>query len=79
VSGRSGTLVKGEYLIERFRVVFESRSGWHCSCADFSATRECRHTREAAGMRAAQAKIAERLAAGRSELPALAPGTPPRT
>jgi hypothetical protein len=78
MSGRGGRLVRDEYLIERFRVVFESRSGWHCSCADFTATRECRHSREAAGMRAAQAKIAERLAAGRSELPALARDTPPR-
>ena len=61
-------MVHREYLIDRFRVVFEQGGGWHCACRDFVASSVCRHTREAAGMRAAQARIRARLAAGRSQL-----------
>jgi len=61
-------MVHREYLIDRFRVVFEQGGGWHCACHDFIASNACRHTREAAGMRAAQARIRARLAAGRSQL-----------
>jgi len=68
-SRRAGGIVHREYLIGRFRVVFESGSGWDCACADFTKSRECRHTREAAGMRAAQAEIRARVAKGRSQFP----------
>lgn len=64
---RDGSIVRSVYLIDRFRVVFESGSGWHCVCADFGSSNACRHSREAAGMRAAQAQIMERVAAGRSQ------------
>jgi hypothetical protein len=53
------------YLIDRFQVVFESGGGWHCVCADFATSNACRHTREAAGRRAAQAQITERVKGAR--------------
>jgi hypothetical protein len=75
-SGRAGRIVHSEYLIGRFRVVFETGGGWDCACADFVKSRECRHTREAAGMRAAQADIKARVATGRSQF---APATEHRS
>jgi hypothetical protein len=70
-AGRGSAIVRSEYLMNRFRVVFETGGGWNCVCADFLRSRECRHTREAAGMRAAQAQIRDRVATGRSHLPAV--------
>jgi hypothetical protein len=67
-TGRGGSIVRSQYLIDRFRVVFEWGGGWNCLCADFVSSKACRHTREAAGRRAAQAQIAERLATARSSL-----------
>jgi hypothetical protein len=67
-TGRGGSVVRSLYLIDRFRVVFEWGGGWNCACADFVSSNACRHTREAAGRRAAQAEIAERVAEGRSRL-----------
>ena len=66
-SGRASAIVRSEYLINRFRVVFETGGGWDCVCADFKRAHECRHTREAAGMRAAQADIKARIETGRSQ------------
>jgi len=66
--GRRGSLVRSEYLIERFRVFFESGGGWHSVCADFASSSACEHSREAAGMRAAQAEITDHVATGRSQL-----------
>jgi len=65
--------VRSEYLIERFRVVFESGSQWFCGCAEFRASSVCCHTREAAGRRSAQAHIADHVATGRSNLVARSP------
>jgi hypothetical protein len=67
-TGRGGSIVRSSYLIEGFRVAFEYGGGWHCVCADFVSSHACRHTREAAGRRAAQAQIAERVKAARSQL-----------
>lgn len=67
-TGRGGSMVRNLYLIDRFRVVFEFGGGWNCACADFVSSNACRHTREAAGRRAAQAQIAVRVAAARSSL-----------
>ena len=64
---RAGTIVRSEYLIDRFRVVFESGGGWHCTCAEFVSSNACAHSREAAGMRAAQAQIVDHVATGRSQ------------
>ena len=61
-SGRGGSVVRTEYLIDRFRVVFESGGGWHCACAAFAAANVCRHTQEAAGRHAAQIQIRNRAA-----------------
>jgi hypothetical protein len=66
--GRGGTIVRSEYMIDRFRVIFESGSAWHCACRDFALSAACSHSREAAGMRAAQAQIVEHVTAGRSQL-----------
>lgn len=71
--GCGGAVARSQYLIDRFRVVFESGGGWHCVCADFVSSNTCGHTREAAGRRAAQTRIAERLAAGRSEFAGAVP------
>src|SRR5689334_11921776 len=67
-TGRGGAVVRSLYLIDRFRVVFEWGGGWNCACADFVSSNACRHTREAAGRRTAQAQISERVAAARSYL-----------
>ena len=66
--GRGNAIVRSEYLIDRFRVVFETGGGWSCECAEFVSSNECRHTREAAGMRVAQDQIKVRVATGRSQL-----------
>jgi len=65
-AGHADLRVRSEYLIDRFRVEFEAGTRWLCACAEFAAWDACCHTREAAGRRAAQAQIAERLAQGRS-------------
>jgi hypothetical protein len=57
----SERLIRTEYMIDRHRVVYESGGGWHCECEEFKSTRECRHTRESEGRRAAQAMIAARV------------------
>ena len=51
---------RGEYLIDGFRVSFLHQAEWGCACAEFTAGGTCRHTREAAGMREAQAIIRRR-------------------
>jgi hypothetical protein len=65
-SGRRGVVERGDYLIDRFRVRFEFGGGWKCACADFVASDACRHTREAAGRRAAQVAIADHIREGRT-------------
>lgn len=67
--GKGNPIVHSDYLIDRFHVVFESGGGWRCVCPDFVAANACRHTREAAGRRAAQSRIAHHLAGARSDLP----------
>lgn len=58
---RPKSILRSEYLIDRYRVVFESGGGWHCVCAEFTLSNDCRHTRESAGRRAAQALIMNRV------------------
>ncbi len=65
-AGRRGAVERSEYLIDRFRVRYAFGGGWTCSCADFMARDACKHTREAAGRRAAQAQIADHLKSGAS-------------
>jgi hypothetical protein len=48
-------------------VSFLHQAEWRCDCREFSAAGTCRHTREAAGMREAQASISRRLAARTSD------------
>jgi hypothetical protein len=55
------SLTRTEYLIDRHQVVYETGGGWHCVCDEFKSLKECRHTRESEGRRAAQAMIAERV------------------
>ena len=54
-------IIRAEYLIDRYLVVFESGKGCHCVCDEFRTARECRHTRESAGRRAAQKLIEKRV------------------
>lgn len=54
-------LSRSEYLIDRYHVICETGAGWHCVCAEFTATDDCRHTRESQGRHAAQVVIANRL------------------
>jgi hypothetical protein len=52
---------RSDYLIDGFRVSFLHQADWKCACREFGATGACRHTREAGGMRAAQANIRQWL------------------
>src|SRR5689334_13163094 len=63
-AGRRGSIERANYLIDRFRVGYQFGGGWTCGCADFAALDACRHTREAAGRRAAQAQIQELITRG---------------
>jgi hypothetical protein len=63
-TGRRGALERQDYLIDRFRVGYEFGGGWRCGCADFASSDACRHTREAAGRRAAQLRIIEHVRNG---------------
>jgi hypothetical protein len=54
-------IVRTEYLIDRYHVIYETGSGWHCVCDEFKALNDCRHSRESEGRRAAQAMIAARV------------------
>jgi hypothetical protein len=56
-TGARGAIERSDYLIDRFRVKYEFGGGWTCGCADFVARDACKHTREAAGRRTAQARI----------------------
>lgn len=57
---RPGTVERGEYLIDGHRVSFLHQADWNCACREFSAIGVCRHTKEARGMREAQALIRSR-------------------
>jgi len=61
MGGFGGTLERQNYLIGRFPVTFQNGASWHCLCREFAIADTCRHTREAAGMRAAQAQIRNRV------------------
>jgi hypothetical protein len=61
MTSRPEAIRRSEYLIDHYHVIFESGAGWQCVCAEFTATHDCRHTRESKGRRAAQAVIANRL------------------
>jgi hypothetical protein len=50
---------RGEYLIDGLRVSFLHQAEWSCDCREFRAVGTCRHTREAVGMREAQANICD--------------------
>jgi len=58
----AGKKNRAEYLIDGFRVSFQHQAEWRCACREFTAAGTCRHTREASGMREAQALIRRRLA-----------------
>jgi len=60
-AGIGGTLEQRHYLIDRFPVSFQGGAAWRCQCREFAMADSCRHTREASGMRDAQAQITERL------------------
>lgn len=63
-TGAYGEVERADYLIDRFPVRYVYGGGWVCGCADFMVRDACKHTREAAGRRAAQADIARHLRAG---------------
>jgi hypothetical protein len=63
-AGGRGSIDQTDHLIDRFRVRYAFGGGWICSCIDFLAHDACKHTREAAGRRAAQAQIARHLQQG---------------
>jgi hypothetical protein len=67
-TGLRGTVERADYLIDRFRVGYQFGGGWKCGCADFMASDACRHTREAAGRRAAQMRIIEHINQGSLDL-----------
>jgi hypothetical protein len=59
--GLRGTTDRASYLIDRFRVIYEFGGGWTCGCREFASQDSCKHTREAAGRRAAQLSINQYL------------------
>jgi hypothetical protein len=61
MSDKYRPITRTEYLIDRYHVVHETGSGWHCVCSEFQALNECRHSRESEGRRVAQAMIAGRV------------------
>ena len=63
-TGRRGAVERADYLIDRFRVGYQFGGGWTCGCADFASSDACRHSREAAGRRAAQTRITEHVKNG---------------
>lgn len=63
-----GPIETREYLIENFRVSFQSGEAWKCACPEFARLASCRHAREAAGRREAQEMIKMRVQAGASGL-----------
>ena len=56
------------YQIDQYRVLLLGNSAWKCVCHEFASATTCRHTREAAGMREAQALIRTRVKSGTSGL-----------
>lgn len=66
-TGRRGIVDRDDYLIDRFRVRYEFGGGWKCVCAEFVGSDACKHTREAAGRRAAQARILQHVERGSAE------------
>jgi hypothetical protein len=73
VDGRKGQnrdmfIERREYLIDHFRVSFQEGLAWQCGCREFGIAGACRHTREAAGMRDAQASIVRHVRSGDSGL-----------
>lgn len=64
MSKKPGARERSEYLIDGFRVSFVHQAEWNCACAEFRAVGTCRHTREARGMRDAQARIRRRPGSG---------------
>jgi hypothetical protein len=67
-AGHRGKTDRSNYLIDRFRVNYEFGGGWTCGCREFQLQDSCKHTREAAGRRAAQLLITDRLAQHGSDL-----------
>lgn len=74
ISNRPGAGERSDYLIDGFRVSFLHQAEWKCACAEFHTVGTCRHTREAGGMRDAQARIRRRLRSGGSDFLPYAPG-----
>jgi hypothetical protein len=60
-AGRRGTTDRVSYLIDRFHVAYAFGGGWTCGCREFASHDSCKHTREAAGRRAAQLRITQYL------------------
>jgi hypothetical protein len=60
-AGRRGTTYRASYLIDRFHVIYAFGGGWTCGCREFASHDSCKHTREAAGRRAAQLRITQYL------------------
>jgi hypothetical protein len=73
-SSKPGASERSEYLIDGFHVSFLHQEEWKCACAEFCTLGTCRHTREAGGMRDAQARIRRRLGSGVSDFLPHAPG-----
>jgi hypothetical protein len=69
---------RADYLIDGFRVSFLHQAEWRCACREFAKAGTCRHSREAGGMREAQALIRKRLLARISDFPSVEGGQPVR-
>jgi hypothetical protein len=67
-TGLGGEIERCKYLIDHFHVSFQHGAAWSCACREFALINSCRHTREAAGMREAQAGMRRRVESGTSGL-----------
>ena len=63
----SGIVDRSEFMIDGFRVGYETGAGGQCACVEFATHASCKHTREAAGRLTAQSRIAEHLSQGASK------------
>jgi hypothetical protein len=68
IRDQPGADERGEYMLDGYRVSFLHQAEWQCACVVFCTAGACRHTRQAGGMRDAQARIARHLAQGKSDL-----------
>jgi hypothetical protein len=75
-TGRRGVIERVEFMIDGFRVGYDTGGGYRCACVEFAKRDSCKHSREMAGRLAAQGHIAEHLRRGDSKAYSILPPIP---